>query len=123
MGGGNAAHALTLKMERLPQARHWRIHRLLYLGEEGRFGFHSLGRSQFRAPLRVGLAGLVVVEGRYTHLLTQDGHLGICYNSSMPSYGVTLLSGGLDSTNRCCLCKGPRRQYVGNHIPLRPEPP
>ena len=27
MGGGNAAHALTLKTERLPQARHCRLHR------------------------------------------------------------------------------------------------
>ena len=26
------------------------------------------------------------------------GHLGICYNHFMPSYGVILLSGGLDST-------------------------
>ena len=30
----------------------------------------------------------------------------ICYNSSMPSYGVTLLSGGLDSTTVAAYAKG-----------------
>ena len=45
-------------------------------------------------------------RGHYTRLLTHDGHRGICYNSSMPSYGVTLLSGGLDSTTVAAYAKG-----------------